>query len=56
MNKNKKRGEKMINKTVEQISLFDSIIPTYKIDKNKKLRLITTFSGYDSQALALKYL
>lgn len=46
----------MNNKTVEQISLFDSIIPTYKIDKNKKIRLITTFSGYDSQALALKYL
>lgn len=46
----------MNNKTGEQISLFDSIMPTYKIDKNKKLRLITTFSGYDSQALALKYL
>ena len=30
------------------------LYPTYKI--NKPIRLITLFSGYDSQALALKYL
>ena len=37
-----------------QTSIFDIIYPKYKIDK--KIRLITLFSGYDSQALALKYL
>ena len=36
-----------------QISMFDGDKP-FKIDK--PLRLITLFSGYDSQALALKYL
>lgn len=37
----------------EQMSLFDGEQP-FKIDK--PIRLITLFSGYDSQALALKYL
>ena len=36
-----------------QISMFDGDKP-FKIDK--PLRLITLFSGYDSQALALKYI
>lgn len=36
-----------------QISMFDGDMP-FKVDK--PLRLITLFSGYDSQALALKYL
>lgn len=36
-----------------QMSLFDGDKP-FKV--NKPLRLITLFSGYDSQALALKYL
>lgn len=43
-------------KKYEEFTLFDMIMPHYKIDPNKKLRLITMFSGYDSQALALKYL
>ena len=37
-----------------QISMFDLMYPTYKI--KKEIKLITLFSGYDSQALALKYL
>ena len=45
-----------MKKSYEEFTLFDLIMPSYKIDQNKKLRLITTFSGYDSQALALKYL
>lgn len=36
-----------------QISMFDGDKP-FKVDK--PLRLITLFSGYDSQALALKYI
>lgn len=36
-----------------QLSIFDGEQP-FKIDK--PIRLITLFSGYDSQALALKYL
>lgn len=36
-----------------QVSIFDGEQP-FKIDK--PIRLITLFSGYDSQALALKYL
>lgn len=36
-----------------QMSIFDGATP-FKIDK--PIRLITLFSGYDSQALALKYL
>ena len=37
-----------------QTSIFDIIYPKFKIDK--PIRLISLFSGYDSQALALKYL
>lgn len=37
-----------------QISMFDLMYSTYKI--KKEIKLITLFSGYDSQALALKYL
>lgn len=37
-----------------QTSIFDMIYPKFKIDK--PIRLISLFSGYDSQALALKYL
>ena len=39
---------------MEQISMFDLLMPTFKI--NKPLRLIEFFAGYGSQALALKYL
>lgn len=38
---------------VEQ-TIFDLMYPKFKIDK--PIRLISLFSGYDSQALALKYL
>lgn len=38
---------------MRQMSIFDGVQP-FKIDK--PIRLITLFSGYDSQALALKYL
>ena len=38
---------------IEQ-TIFDLLYPKFKI--NKPIRLITLFSGYDSQALALKYL
>ena len=37
-----------------QTNIFELLYPTFKI--NKPIRLITLFSGYDSQALALKYL
>lgn len=37
-----------------QTSIFDMLYPKFKIDK--PVRLISLFSGYDSQALALKYL
>ena len=37
-----------------QISIFDIMYPKYKI--NKPIRLIELFSGYGSQALALKYM
>jgi len=37
-----------------QISIFDIMYPKYKI--TKPIRMITLFSGYDSQCLALKYL
>ena len=37
-----------------QYSIFDIIYPKYKI--TKPIRLIEMFSGYGSQALALKYL
>ena len=38
---------------MRQMSIFDGAQP-FKLDK--PIRLITLFSGYDSQALALKYL
>ena len=37
-----------------QTSIFDMLYPKFKIDK--PIKLITLFSGYDSQALSLKYL
>ena len=37
-----------------QTNIFEMLYETYKI--TKPIRLITLFSGYDSQALALKYL
>lgn len=37
-----------------QTTIFEMIYPTFKIDK--PIRLIEMFSGYGSQALALKYL
>lgn len=37
-----------------QTSIFEMLYPTYKI--TKPIRLIEMFSGYGSQALALKYL
>lgn len=37
-----------------QTNIFEMLYKTYKI--TKPIRLITLFSGYDSQALALKYL
>jgi DNA (cytosine-5)-methyltransferase 1 len=37
-----------------QSTIFEMLYPTFKI--TKPIRLITLFSGYDSQALALKYL
>lgn len=37
-----------------QTSIFDVLYPKYKI--KKPVRLISLFSGYDSQALSLKYL
>ena len=39
---------------MEKINMFDMLWERYKI--TKKIRLCTLFSGYDSQALALKYL
>ena len=38
----------------DQITIFDELYPKYKI--TKPIRLIEMFSGYGSQALALKYL
>lgn len=37
-------------------NIFSQLYPDFKIDENKKIRLITLFSGYDSQMLAFKYL
>lgn len=37
-----------------QTNIFEMLYPTFKI--NKSIRMITLFSGYDSQCLALKYL
>ena len=39
---------------MNQTSIFDVLYPKYKI--SKPIRLIELFSGYGSQALALKYL
>ena len=39
---------------MNHLTIFDALYPKFKIDK--PIRLITLFSGYDSQALALKYL
>ena len=39
---------------MNQQTIFDILYPKYKI--SKPIRLISLFSGYDSQALALKYL
>ena len=39
---------------MEELTIFDMIYPKYKI--TKPIRLIEMFSGYGSQALALKYL
>lgn len=39
---------------MHQTTIFDVLYPKYKI--TKPIRLIETFSGYGSQALALKYL
>ena len=39
---------------MNQTTIFDMMYPKYKI--NKPLRVITLFSGYDSQCLALNYL
>lgn len=48
--RNKTRG----GVTVEQLTLYDLLYEKYKI--TKPIRLIELFSGYGSQALALKYL
>ena len=39
---------------MNQLTIFDTLYPKYKI--TKPIRLIEMFSGYGSQALALKYL
>lgn len=39
---------------MQEQTIFDLLYPRFKIDK--PIRLITLFSGYDSQALSLKYL
>ena len=41
---------------MEQINIFDELYPRYVLNENKKTRLITLFSGYDSQKLAFSYL
>lgn len=37
---------------MDQITLWDLTLPTFKIDK--PIRMISLFSGYDSQAMALR--
>jgi DNA (cytosine-5)-methyltransferase 1 len=39
---------------MEQTSIFDVMYPKYKI--TKPIRMITLFSGYDSQCLSMKYI
>lgn len=41
---------------MKQINIFDELYPRYVLNENKKTRLITLFSGYDSQKLAFNYL
>lgn len=43
---------------MDQLSIFDldDEFPIYKIDRSKPIRLISLFSGYDSQKLAFNYL
>lgn len=38
------------------MDIFSLLLPKYKIDKDKKIRLISLFSGYDSQKLAFNYI
>ena len=38
------------------MDIFSFLLPKYTIDKNKKIRLISLFSGYDSQKLSFDYL
>ena len=38
------------------MDIFSLLLPKYTIDKNKKVRLITLFSGYDSQKLGFNYI
>lgn len=37
-------------------NLFEILYPQFKLDESKTNRLITLFSGYDSQKLAFNYL
>ena len=39
---------------MDHLTIFDELYPKFKI--TKKVRMITFFSGYDSQCLAMKYL
>lgn len=41
---------------MKQINIFDELYPRFVLNENKKTRLITLFSGYDSQKLAFNYL
>lgn len=41
---------------MKQINIFDELYPRYFLNESKKTRLITLFSGYDSQKLAFNYL
>ncbi len=38
------------------MGIFDLFYDTYKIPKDKKLRMIEMFAGYGSQSLSVKYL
>lgn len=38
------------------MDIFSLLLPKYTIDNNKKIRLISLFSGYDSQKLAFNYI
>lgn len=41
---------------MQQINIFDMLKEDYKIDESKPIRLISLFSGYDSQKLAFNYI